>query len=120
MMNEEQDTQEAADRLAEIQEEIRELASEAIRLVRAHGEEHLAASESYWHAQITMAISDDHDFIGGGSWTLADTEKAMRPQQWCTTCGGPLEGDDLEFSEDCGWCFGREIEAAQARNPHLS
>ena len=35
----------------------------------------------YWMAQIKMALSDDHDYLGGASVTFADTIKEIRDEE---------------------------------------
>ncbi len=44
-------------------------------------------AKGYWMAQIKMAVSDDHDYIGGASITFADTISELRYGE---------DGDDSE------------------------
>ena len=62
-----------ATRLREIAEKIRDLADEAMHLVRTGG--NLIAerrSRHYWFAQIRMAVDNDHTFLGTGTYTIME------------------------------------------------
>ena len=66
---------ELADHLNEAEQLIREAATlrgEQLIFERAKG---------YWMAQIKMALSDDHDYLGGASVTFADTIKEIRDEE---------------------------------------
>lgn len=60
-------------RLIEIQEEIQELASEALKLIRSESEVSYERAKSYWYAQVIMALSHDHYYLGGAGVALQDS-----------------------------------------------
>ncbi len=66
---------EKADRLIGIQQEIKELADEALGLVR--GTDEFEAAKAYWYAQITMALNNNHGYLGSGSCTMNDSAEAL-------------------------------------------
>jgi hypothetical protein len=57
-------------RFTEIKEQIKELIEEAISLVPSV-ERHRA--ESYWFAEISIALDEDHDYLGGSMCSMQDT-----------------------------------------------
>ena len=57
-------------RFEEIIGEIKELLEEAFDLVPEHAR---ARAESYWHSQITVALDDDHGYMGGCMCSMQDT-----------------------------------------------
>ena len=57
-------------RFEEIKDQIKELIHEAISLVPDHAK---ARAESYWYAQISMALDEDHCYIGGCMCSMQDT-----------------------------------------------
>lgn len=61
----------AADRLQEIHDEIRDLLEEATELVRDTPEWERA--RGYWVAHIARALDDDHGYIGGTGATMQGT-----------------------------------------------
>lgn len=64
----------AAERLAEIKEEMEMLLTEAQDLLRELDNEEIAnRAESYWYAHITMALSDEHMYLGKHDGTLQGT-----------------------------------------------
>ena len=68
-------------RFEEIIGEIKELLEEAFDLVPEHAR---ARAESYWYSQITVALDDDHGYLGGSMCSMQDT----------------LEEFDEEYEED--------------------
>jgi hypothetical protein len=71
-------TQSDVDRLSEIKDEIKYLVEEARVLVHSTSED--ARSKAYWYAHITMALDDDHEFLGSGSHTMQDTIDNLDPK----------------------------------------
>lgn len=65
-----------ADELEEIFEELGEILHRAEALVRGTTEEYRA--DAYWLAQMKIALSNDHQFLGGAGHTLRDTIDALR------------------------------------------
>ncbi|MDO3514884.1 hypothetical protein Q3P06_23620 [Ralstonia pseudosolanacearum] len=60
--------------LTEIKEQMLELIQSARGLLKAGGlRSALDRAEDYWLAQLTMAISDDHGYLGRSGCTLQDT-----------------------------------------------
>ena len=57
-------------RFEEIICEIKELLEEAIDLVPDHAR---ARAESYWYAHISMALDEDHGYMGGSMCSMQDT-----------------------------------------------
>tara|TARA_S200000501_G_scaffold321758_1_gene317352 strand:- start:297 stop:524 length:228 start_codon:yes stop_codon:yes gene_type:complete len=57
-------------RFEEIKEQIKELLEEAIDLVPDHAR---ARAESYWYPHISMALDEDHGYIGGSMCSMQDT-----------------------------------------------
>ena len=64
----------AAERLTEIKEEMEMLLTEAQDLLRELDNEAIAnRAEAYWYAHITMALSDEHMYLGKHDGTLQST-----------------------------------------------
>jgi ElaB/YqjD/DUF883 family membrane-anchored ribosome-binding protein len=80
-----------ADDLAEIQAEMIDLLDRARTLLRGTGMAKEQA-EAYWLAQVETALSDDHDYLGGSTVTMADTIRELR--------GEDEEGEDGEEDDD--------------------
>lgn len=59
-----------SDRFEEIIDDIKGLIEEAISLVPDYAK---ARAESYWYAQISMALNENHDYIGGCMCSMQDT-----------------------------------------------
>lgn len=57
-------------RFAEIIGEIKELLEEAIDLVPEHAKDR---AESYWFAHISIALDEDHGYVGGSMCSMQDT-----------------------------------------------
>ena len=57
-------------RFQEIIGDIKGLIEEAIELVPDHAR---ARAESYWYAQIAMALDEDHGYMGGCMCSMQDT-----------------------------------------------
>jgi len=76
MSKHDEDHTEEADRLEEIHDEMQELLGEAKQLIQRFV--HVRArAEAYWIPQIAMALSNEHDYLGSGSYTLAETIKDL-------------------------------------------
>tara|TARA_B100001057_G_scaffold475028_1_gene541356 strand:+ start:82 stop:351 length:270 start_codon:yes stop_codon:yes gene_type:complete len=59
-------------RLKEIKEQIKELLEEAINLVPDHER---ARAKCYWYAHISMALDEDHGYLGSSMYSMQDTIK---------------------------------------------
>lgn len=57
-------------RFEEIMSEMKDLLQEAIDIVPDHAR---ARAESYWYAQISMALDEDHGYMGGCMCSMQDT-----------------------------------------------
>jgi hypothetical protein len=84
--------EEAVERLNEIRDELSELADEAYRIVRELSPNRADAAKAYWYAQLVMAISDDHDYLGSGSHTLQDSIDELD------------EADEFSEVDECDGC----------------
>ena len=58
------------ERFEEIKYEIKDLLEEALELIPGSDGDGVG---SYWYAQILTAIDNDHDFLGGCSYSMQDT-----------------------------------------------
>ena len=68
------DRQEIVDELGEIQSQILELVEQARALLRNNElQGALMRAESYWIAQVTTAISNNHGYLGKSMVSLQDT-----------------------------------------------
>ena len=68
------DRQEIVDELGEIQSQILELVEQARALLRRNElQGALMRAESYWIAQVTTAISNNHGYLGKSMVSLQDT-----------------------------------------------
>ena len=66
--------EDAAERLEDIKEEMEVLLSEVRDILREVGDEQIAnRAEAYWYAHITMALSDEHMYLGKHDGTLQST-----------------------------------------------
>jgi hypothetical protein len=66
-------------RLVNIQNEMLELLDEASRLVRNNGGQEWERAKAYWVAQISMALSNNHNYVGGSMCTMEDTIENLAP-----------------------------------------
>jgi len=79
---------EAAERIIEITEEIRELVQEAMDLIRENGSDLTRErARSYWYPHILMNLNDDHEWLGSSMCTMEGSARE-------------LEEDDEEFEEE--------------------
>lgn len=64
-----------AERLGEIKDEMKQLAQEAIDMVRRLGYDSQIynRAKGYWYAHIVMALDKEHDFLGGSMCSMQDT-----------------------------------------------
>jgi hypothetical protein len=76
-MNAMTDTTELASDLAEIHEQMTELLHQAERLLRGAPDLTYRRAHGYWLAQITMALSNDHDYLGRATVTMQDTIREL-------------------------------------------
>lgn len=69
-------------RLLEIQEEMLDLIDQAKTLVRRSGNVHeYECAKAYWIANIEMALSNEHDYVGHAGRTFAETIGALEPSE---------------------------------------
>lgn len=79
---------EAAERIREIIQEIRELAQEAMDHVRENGSDLTRErARSYWYPHILMNLDEEHGYLGGSMCSMEST-------------AGELEGEDEEEEGD--------------------
>tara|TARA_B100000902_G_scaffold56301_1_gene63104 strand:+ start:315 stop:584 length:270 start_codon:yes stop_codon:yes gene_type:complete len=57
-------------RFKEIKEQIKELLKEAIDIVPDHAS---ARAKCYWYANISMALDNDHGYLGSSMCSMQDT-----------------------------------------------
>jgi len=66
-------------RLEEIQREIRDLADEALEIVKEHSEIEYERARSYWYPHILGAIDKDNSgYLGGSMIGLAETIENLK------------------------------------------
>jgi hypothetical protein len=80
------DTTDIGYQLQDIAYEIKELAGNAMRLVRGTAEE--GRARSYWYPHIVMAVSEDHGYMGKNMFTMMDAAQSL------------IDGADDEEEED--------------------
>lgn len=62
------------DRLCAIQEEMLELLNEAGDIIRQSDENiHWDRAKAYWYAHVQIALSNNHDYLGGSMHNMQDT-----------------------------------------------
>jgi hypothetical protein len=69
------DTTDIGYQLQDIAYEIKELAGNAMRLVRGTAEE--GRARSYWYPHIVMAVSEDHGYMGKNMFTMMDAAQSL-------------------------------------------
>jgi len=70
---------EAADRIREIADEIRELLAEAMDI--AGGDDMVyARARSYWYPHILIALGGDHGYLGGSMCSMEDTANELEEE----------------------------------------
>jgi len=68
---------EAIDRLYEIQEDILDLAREALDIIREHNKGEYERAKSYWYPEIVMALSNEHSYLGRSMCTLQSSIEVL-------------------------------------------
>lgn len=81
-----EDTYEIGQQLMDIAQEIKELADNAMRLVRGTPEE--GRARSYWYPHIVMALGDDHGYMGKNMATMSQSAEAL------------MNGEDEEYMDE--------------------
>ena len=76
-MNALTDTTELAADLSEINQQMLDLLRQAARLLRAAPDPTYRRAKAYWLAHITMALTDEHDYLGSGTVTMQDTIREL-------------------------------------------
>lgn len=79
----------AAERIREIADEIRELLAEAIDLTD-YDEGAYNRARSYWYPHILIALGGDHGYLGSSMCSMEDTARELE------------EGDDGTYEEEEG------------------
>jgi len=79
----------AAERIREIADEIRELLAEAIDLTDYDSGAYSRA-RSYWYPHILIALGGDHGYLGSSMCSMEDTARELE------------EGDDGTYEEEEG------------------
>ena len=75
-------------RFEEIIGEIKELLEEAFDLVPDHER---PRAESYWYSHISMALDEDHGYMGGSMCSMQDTLEEFD------------EAEEEDYDHDAGW-----------------
>jgi len=71
---------EAADRIREIADEIRELLAEAMSI--AGGDDMVyTRARSYWYPHILIALGGDHGYLGGSMCSMEDTANELEEDE---------------------------------------
>lgn len=70
-----ENTYEIGQQLMDIAQEIKELADNAMRLVRGTPEE--GRAKSYWYPHIVMALGEDHGYMGKNMFTMQNSAEAL-------------------------------------------
>lgn len=66
------------ERLQEIKDEMKDLLEEAKNIVRRNADSFAYnRAKSYWIAQISMALDDDHDYVGNAGCNMQETIDAF-------------------------------------------
>ena len=76
LLSEQGGTEDAAEELEFIQEEMLGLLSQAENVVRGTSE--ASSAQAYWLAHIETALTNDHGYLGGSMTTMQDTIEALR------------------------------------------
>lgn len=76
------------ERLTDIHSEMMDLIEEASSLVRSNGGIEWERANGYWVAQIKMALSNDHFYVGSSMFTMQDAIQSLDP------------GDEEECAEE--------------------
>jgi len=76
------------ERLTDIHAEMISLIKEASSLVQSNGGIEWERAKGYWIAQIMMALSNDHPYLGQNMFTMQDTIQSLDP------------GDEEEYDEE--------------------
>ena len=67
-------------RLEEIKEELLELIEEAQRIVSGGDEMTYQRAKSYWIPHVIMALTKEHEWLGGSMETMEDTIEELKEQ----------------------------------------
>ncbi len=102
----------AAERIMEITEEIRDLVQEAMDLIRENGSDLTRErARSYWYPHILMNLNDDHGYLGSSMCTMEGSAQELEeedsedcPHPWhyegggdeCPRCGSDGTDEDDE------------------------
>jgi hypothetical protein len=70
----------AAEELEEIAEQVQELLDRALEIVSSANPSLGAKSRRLWYAHTTMALTDDHSYLGGSQLTLEKTIAKLREE----------------------------------------
>ena len=85
-------------RFEEIKEQIKELLEEAIELVPDHARDR---ADSYWYAHISMALDEDHGYMGGSMCSMQDTIEEWNEEDdedWDDNAGRPAQMRDEDWN----------------------
>jgi hypothetical protein len=84
---------EAAERIREIIQEIRELAQEAMDHVRENGSDLTRErARSYWYPHILMNLDEEHGYLGGSMCSMESTARELEEED--------SEGDEEEEGDE--------------------
>lgn len=102
-------TSETVVELEEILDDMKDLLRRARELVADADESVYQRAKSYWLAHITMALDDDHGYLGKSTCTMRDTIDELggyADDYACPGCGCvPGDGltEDCNDDTGCGW-----------------
>ena len=89
------------ERLLDIKEEIKQLAEEAMQLVRGTSAE--GRARGYWYSQLVMALDDDHGYMGSATYTLQsaidELEVFADEDEDDSETKGFMDDEDLDVDE---------------------
>jgi methyl-accepting chemotaxis protein len=85
---------EAAERIREIIEEIRELAQEAMDHIRENGSDLTRErARSYWYPHILMNLDEEHGYLGSSGCTMESSAQELEEE-------GEEDDEEEEYDED--------------------
>lgn len=96
-------------RLVEIQAEMLELLESADFIITQLANEHVHnRANAYWIPQIKMALTNEHEYLGGSMCSMQDTIDEMSPsdEDACPGCGcepGDGKTGGCVHPDGCGW-----------------
>lgn len=95
-------TREDYERLEEIRLSMLEMFGEAKQIVRGASSSTYERAKAYWLAQVEMALTNDHSFLGSAGVSMEDTIKEIEPDgEECASCLEVYDTDELVQCDEC-------------------